>query len=275
MRRMYIIVALAAMVAVACEKDQLPEDRPNDDSSEILGDDNEIGENGDENGGEPVWEYDEFMGYDLPEGRRQEMDALLSMIDSQEGEINDELFEELLVSRVMTFSEQYLTHESNNSEGTFWTSCYDWDGGEYCGTLMMMEDGTCYDHSHEGCAFIEFDAFLHERGYKGTYYTTLWSYDAETHTLNTVYSPDYYNIEMSAEVLYFDGDEAILVGHIAGVAIVAMNKYNNYTTGISHEMELYRLKFTDSRDTFFDGYASPEEYAALKEEFETMYPDYF
>ena len=274
MRRMYIIVALAAMVAVACEKDQLPQDRPIDDSSEV-NPDNNGNENGNENGGEPVWMYDEFMGYDLPEGRRQEMDALLCMIDSQEGEINDELFEELLVSRVMTFSEQYLTHESNNSEGTFWTSSYDWCGGEYRGTLMMMEDGTCYDHSHEGCAFIEFDSFLHEKGYKGTYYTTLWSYDAETHTLNTVYSPDYYNIEMSAEVLYFDGEEAILVGHIAGVAIVAMNNYNNYTMGIAHEMELYRIKFTDTRDTFFDGYASPEEYAALKEEFEAMYPDYF
>ena len=281
MRRMYIIVALAAMVAVACEKDQLPEDRPNDDSSEILGDDNEIGENGDENGDEngeePAWLYDNFMGYDMPEFDipRQKMEATLSKIDSQEGEIDDELFVEMLLSRVMDFSEQYLTYESNYREGTYWTSSDDWDGFEYCGTLMMMEDGTCYDHSHEGCAFIEFDSFLHERGYKGTYYTTLWSYDAETHRLNTVDAPNSYNIEMSAEVLYFDGEEAILVGHIAGVAIVAMNKYNNYTTGIAHEMELYRLKFTDSRDTFFDGYASPEEYAALKEEFEAMYPDYF
>ena len=264
MRRMYIILALAAMVAVACEKDQLPEDRPNNDSSEINPEDNKNDE-------EPAWLYDNFMGYDMPDldERRQEMEATLRVVDSQEGEVDDELFVEMLLSSVMDFSEQYLT------EGTYWTSCDDWAGGEYCGTLIMMEDGTCYDHSHEGCAFIEFDSFLHERGYKGTYYTTLWSYDAETHTLNTVYSPDYYNIEMSAEVLYFDGEEAILVGHIAGVAIVAMNKYNNYTTGISHEMELYRLKFTDSRDTFFDGYASPEEYAALKEEFETMYPDYF
>ena len=268
MKLINVIMALAAMVAVACEKDQLPQDRPIDDSSEV-NPDNNGNENGNENGGEPVWMYDEFMGFDLPDGRRQEMDALLSMIDSQEGEINDELFAELLVSRVMTFSEQYLT------DGTYWTSSDDWVGIEFCGTLMMMEDGTCYDHSHEGCAFIEFDSFLHEKGYKGTYYTTLWSYDAETHTLNTVYSPDYYNIEMSAEVLYFDGEEAILVGHIAGVAVVGMNRYNNYTMGIANEMELYRIKFTDSRDTFFDGYASPEEYAALKEEFETMYPDYF
>ena len=261
MKRIYIIMALAAMVAVACEKDPKPQDRPID-PSEI---------NTDNKDEESTWQYDSFMGYDMPhfEEHRQEMEATLCKIDSQEGEINDELFVEMLLSGVMDFSEQYLTN------GTYWTSCRDWVGVEFCGTLMMMEDGTCYDHSHVGCAFIEFESFLYEKGYKGTYYTTLWSYDAEAHTLNTVYSPDYYNIEMSAEVLYFDGEEAILAGHIAGVAAVGMNKYNNYTMGITDEMELYRFKFTDGRDTFFDGYASPEEYAALKEEFETIYPDYF
>ena len=261
MKRIYIIMALAAMVAVACEKDPKPQDRPID-PSEI---------NTDNKDEESTWQYDSFMGYDMPEfdEYRKPMEATLCKIDSQEGEINDELFVEMLLSGVMDFSEQYLTN------GTYWTSCREWVGAEFCGTLMMMEDGTCYDHSHVGCAFIEFESFLYERGYKGTYYTTLWSYDAETHTLNTVYSPDYYNIEMSAEVLYFDGEEAILAGHIAGVAVVGMNRYNNYTMGIANEMELYRFKLTDSRDTFFDGYASPEEYAALKEEFETIYPDYF
>lgn len=265
MKLINVIMVLAAMVLMACENGQIPQDRPIDNPSEVNPDNN-----GNENGGEPVWQYDEFMGYDLPEGRRQEMDALLSMIDSQEGEINDELFEELLVSRVMTFSEQYLT------DNTSWTSCYDWDGGEYCGTLMMMEDGTYYDHTHVGCAFVEFDAFLHEKGYKGSYYTTVWSYDAETHTLNSIHNPNSdHSIAMSAEVLYFDGEEAILVGHIAGVAIVGANNYNNYVTGIAHEMELYRFKFTDGRESFLEGYASPEEYNALKEEWEAMHPGYF
>lgn len=261
MRRMYIVVALAAMVAVACEKDLRSQDRPID-PSEI---------NTDNKDEESTWQYGSFMGYDMPkyDEYREQMEATLSKIDSQEGEINDELFVEMLLSGVMDFSEQYLT------DGTCWTSCREWVGAEFCGTLMMMEDGTCYDHSHVGCAFIEFESFLYEKGYKGSYYTTLWSYDAETHTLNTVYSPDYYNIEMSTEVLYFDGEEAILAGHIAGVASVGMNKYNNYTMGITDEMELYRFKFTDDRDTFFDGYATPEEYAALKEEFEAMYPGYF
>lgn len=272
MKLINVIMVLAAMVSMACENGQIPQDRPIDNPSEVNPDNN-----GKENGEEPDWLYDNFMGYDMPEYDvvRKEMEATLRMIDSQEGEIDDELFVQQLVSRVVTFSEQYLTHESNYREGAYWTSANDWVGGDYCGSLMMMEDGTYYDRTHVGCAFVEFDAFLHEKGYKGSYYTTVWSYDAETHTLNTVHSPNYYNIDMSAEVLYFDGEEAILAGHIAGVASVGANNYNNHVTGIAHEMELYRFKFTDDRETFLDGYASPEEYNALKEEWEAMNPGYF
>lgn len=262
MKRMYILLALVALVYVACDRSILPQDDPSNPSN---GDNTERNDNGDT----PVEEYTEFMGFDLSMDYREEMVELLCLIDSQEGEVNDELFVEMLTSKVMQFTEQYLTHKSNDHEKPFWTSSNEWDGGTYLGSLMMMEDGTCYDHSYEGCANIEFEQFLHERGYKGGYYTTLWSYDAENHMLNTVYTIDLYNfsVAMAAEVLYFDGKEAILVGHIAGVAVVGANKYNDYVTGICHELELYRLKFTDGRDTFLNGFASPEEYAALQDEF--------
>ena len=264
MKRVYIILALAAMALVACEMGIEPQDRPVDDPSEINEEDIE-----DE---EPAWLYDSYKGYDMPvsECYREDMEATLCLIDTQEGEVNDELFAEMLISKVMHFTEQYLTFHAG-----YWTSSHEWDGGDYGGSLMMMEDGTCYDHSYPGCAFIEFDAFLHEKGYKGTYYTTLWSYDAESHTLNTIYSPDYYNISMSAELLYFDGVEAVMVGHIAGVAVVGASRTNDYKTGIIHEFELYRFEFTDGRDTFLDGFASPEEYDALKEEWESTHPDYY
>ena len=83
MKRIYIIMALAAMVAVACEKDPKPQDRPID-PSEI---------NTDNKDEESTWQYDSFMGYDMPhfDEHRQEMEATLCKIDSQEGEIDDEL----------------------------------------------------------------------------------------------------------------------------------------------------------------------------------------
>lgn len=261
MKRLYIILALAAMVSVACEVSVLPPNDPNNPSNE-----DNTGNN--DNGDTPVEEYTEFMGFELSTYYREEMVELLRLIDSQEGEVDDELFAEMLTSKVAQFTEQYLTTESSYYDKPFWTSCHEWDGGVFCGSLMMMEDGTCYDHSYEGCANIEFEQFLHERGYEGGYYTTLWSYDAENHMLNTIYNinPE-RSIEMSAVVLYFDGKEAILVGHIAGVAVVGANKYNDYVTGICHELELYRLVFVDGRESFLEGYASPEEYAALQEEF--------
>ena len=139
---------------------------------------------------------------------------MLQMAESANGIINDELFVETLLSKVFYFGYDAKGTESGYlygdpgvyyNVGGVWYWKLIFEGGHYPSTYVMMEDGTlreCYTY-YNGAGDPEMEQYSD----KEVYYATKWSYDAATNTLHT-------NGNSEAEVLYFDGEIAVLKGLI-------------------------------------------------------------
>lgn len=142
-------------------------------------------------------------------------------------EINDDAFVERLLNSTLNFN---LVEDNGITEciypggmaprlymiskdGTVWSN-HDMPlkGYSVPALSVMMEDGSCrecidYAHLYTSDTESEYAYTLHE-----------WEYDAETNTLITKHGQfDYDPLHISkAVVLYFDGDIAILRGHVLG-----------------------------------------------------------
>lgn len=229
-------------------------------------------------------EYISYRGAALPKeeyGGYYEMIDVLELIGEQKGEIDDALFEQLLKERLFKCTDRFMMDTSDDAieeYGTeyYWTWAYDWIGGPILGTIMCTEEGIYYEKGEPGCASVGDYAteYMHKQGYHGWYTTDKWSYDAETNTLKTVTGQDMnkeFNLE--AEVLYFDGKKAVLLGHVGGVAWYGW-RGSDPEVKLSFKEELYLFEFAEGRDKFLDGYLPKDEYNAMMEAFDTRYNEY-
>lgn len=256
MKRSFIIGAIALMMG-ACST--LPEGF--EDIKGVAGVDVGNGSN--------AYDKTTYRGAKLPpqEHGGSEMIELLTLIGKQSGEIDDELFESLLTEKLFSCKNRFMLDDDNT-----WTWAFDWVGGPVLGTIMPTEEGIYYETSMPGCAFVgDFGHdYMHKEGYEGWYNTYEWSYDADTHTLKTTTGHDF---KLEAEVLYFDGTRAVLVGHVGGVAWYGW-RGNDATVRLSFKEELYLFEFIDGRDKFLDGYIAEEEYNTIMNEYLNRYSEY-
>lgn len=245
MRRLFIIGVVALLMG-ACGTI----------SEEVKGIQNPTGK--DIGGGGNTHEDTTFRGAKLPDMEMggSEMKELIALIDKQQGDIDDELFEEMLTEKLFKCKNRFMKDDDNT-----WTWAFMWDGGVILGTIMPTKDGIYYDTYEPGCGYVGDSGheYMQKEGYKGWYTTYEWSYDADTHTLKTTTD---YDFKLEAEVLYFDGNKAVLVGHVGGTAWVGC-RGNDSTLRLAFEEELYLFEFADGRDKYLEGFLPKEEYDAM------------
>lgn len=191
---------------------------------------------------------------------RDEMKALLELVESQEGEIDDKFFEERIVSAIFDCTDRFML---DNPEQ--WSWAMEYVGRNMFDRVRFDADGTYLHRGDYGCSLVGNDAYerLLDEGHIGWHHKDTWHYEAETNTLVTSLGEDY---ELRAEVLYFDGTRAVLLGHVGGLSFIA---YDDDGGSIAFNKELFRISFlSDGRDTYLDGYAlTYEEYMALFNEY--------
>ena len=201
------------------------------------------------------------------------MKYLLELIGQQEGAIDDDLLLQRFSDSYIDATDGYLTNSTYDRTDEEWTWAFDWVGGQILGSIALGDNGTYYTrHLPSYCEPDPFEGYLYERGIYG-YYSEHndWSYDRETNTLIT--HNEAFGLELRAEVLYFDGRKAVMLGHIAGIAGIGWGSYNNYEGGICHRLELYLIEFPENRDEFFNHYVSTEEYINLQNEYNSGIQD--
>lgn len=196
-----------------------------------------------------------------------DMVYLLELIGKQKGEIDDDLLLQRFSNSYIDATDGYMTSGTYDNTDEEWTWAYDWVGGHILGTIALNDDGTYYTRNRiGGCEPDPFEGYLYERGIYGWYSEhNDWSYERETNTLIT--HNEAFGLELRAEVLYFDGRKAVMLGHIAGIASIGWNRYNNYEGGICHRLELYLVEFPEQRDEFFNHYVNSDEYNDLMNEY--------
>jgi hypothetical protein len=219
--------------------------------------------------GEDAYNKTTYLDAKLPEAEfgRNEMIELLTLVAKQKGKhIDDELFVDKLHANLFHCDERFMLDDPRYEDGKRWEWSSMYDGAPTKGTIMLNEDGTYYHRNELGCAFVGDPAAdsMHNDGYHGYHTQNEWSYDATSHTLTTYI--DSSTEPLTAEVLYFDGEKAVMLGHIDGIASLGYNRYNNHEGGICHRLELYLIEFPD-REEFFEKMVSLEEYNALYEQY--------
>ena len=206
--------------------------------------------------------YTTYQGALLPDPEfddREDMVKLLNLIGQQKSQIDDNLFVARLVERVFSCDERFMyIHAKDGSEPDRWSDAGSWVGGRMYYNMSMSEDNTFVQTREPGCGdWNEAHNYLYNQGIKGTYYNGVWEYDADTNTLYTSEDGKYV-----AEVLYFDGEYAVLLGFVYPMSLYNGSEYRRETP-----MELYGFKFYDTKDEYLEGYITPEEYNALIEEY--------
>lgn len=250
MRRSMISIFVACFALAACEStpDEL---RPIEFIPGV-----EIGN------GSDAYNSTTYKGALLPEypESRAKMIDVLTLIGKQEGDIDDNLFIDKLNTSVFNCNHRFmLVKDLNGEEADFWSDSSDWVGGQMQFDALLNDDGTLNTRSSPGSADPSFEHYLNEQGIKGYYHTEMWRYDSNTNTLYTSADDEY-----AAELLYFDGKQAILLGHV-----YPMWLYYSKNMGYKRTcpMELYLYTFDEGREGYLNGYISYDEYIAILEEY--------
>ena len=252
-----LICAMIAVVSVACCKE-------GGDTQATL-----PGLEKDANGN-----YISYKGYPMPswEPSYEGMVDLLDLVATQKGEIDDELFVEFMTTNVVKANEIYFLNKYRSGYYE-WYNVDHWGGNGVHYNIKLDSDGTLYSHEIADAPYPEIDEYYAESGYEGYYLCHEWNYDAENNVLHTKYyrSPLSQPIKMSAEVIFFNGTEAVLLGHVAGLAVLGMSEYSNGEFGLVDEMELFKVEFVEGYDTFLDSYTTYQEYQTIYDEAERTY----
>ena len=144
---------------------------------------------------------------------RATMVALLKLIDSQEGDIDDAGFLQKLDEYIFSCQQRFMyIHDPepyDDGPTDYWSDASDWVGGTMRYSLAMYDDATFAVRYHPSCAFIAEEAYIHELGYDGWSSRGVWHYDSESDMLYT--SED---MKYAAKLLYFDGECAVLEGFV-------------------------------------------------------------
>lgn len=201
-----------------------------------------------------------YKGALLPDpdyGGREDMVYLLELVDNQNGDIDDETFVTQLTEKVFECTDRFIYIHDPEESDDYWSYAGEWVGGQMYYSLSLIEDGTFVIRYYPGCAFH--DCGLEELGYKGWHSTGVWEYDKETNTLYTSEDKSY-----AAKVLYFDGEFAVLEGHVCPMWMYNSDSHNYRR---SSPMELYGFKFSDGKAEYLDGFKlTYKEYIALEEQ---------
>ena len=260
MRRVYLLsVAVVALLFSACKTEL------NSDWNEWMDDVPGLEKNTDPETGES---YTSYMGHAMPnsEYSRERMEEVLSLIASQKGEIDDNFFVEQLTSKLLD-SEIVFKAQTKDGSKLPWFSIYDYVGISLGGIIRAEEDGTHCARYSFGCADIGFAGYLAELGYHGYYIEYEWEYNAEHNTLISRNASG--TKSMVAELLYFDGEQAVMLGQVAGITDTG-TCYDTNGVRLETAYELLHLKFTDGRDTFLDGYIASDEYLDYRYAYEQI-----
>lgn len=253
-RSILFLAALALMTLVACET--VPSDlRPIKKVPGI-----EVGR------GDDAYTTTKYKGATLPEdpNSRGDMVDVLKMVGDQNGAIDDQLFVELLQTKVFECNLRFMYIRcKNGEEPAFWSDASDWCGGQMIFDLVLYNDGTLAVPVSPSCAFHgEAHEYIHSLGHKGWSKREKWRYDAENDMLYTSEDDSY-----AAKVLYFDGECAVLEGYVYPMWLY-LDKENVCNYRRETPMELYYFNFKDDREGCMEGYSlSYEEYAAIINEY--------
>ena len=208
--------------------------------------------------------FTEYGGVELPEWMwgGEIMNDYLIMATEKGGNIDDAAFVEAMNTKAFHCSERFMSDMRNTYAGSYddgrWTWGRDWVGGQVYGTLYPQGAGSFYTPHYLGCGWFEAEAYLNSLGYVGWYVDGSWSYDEETDTLTTSQMENGSLVEVSAKVLYFDGQFAILDGLVSGIAWDAPR----------FPRDLYYFEFTPTDPSYKSKLCTVELIHQVKE----MYP---
>lgn len=253
MRRLLFIVALATLSLAACNNDN-GENRQ-DWMDKVPG----LEQNQDENTGK---NYTSYKGHTMPinEYSYDLMMGILNLVSTQHGDIDDTEFLRMLTSSPLSTEALFM---ADVCEGTKleWYSIYDYVGLSAGGTIQANDNGTItsifYPNSYE------IDVMHHMSIYdiKGFYTTYYWEYHADSNILISSHTKS--GEKMIAELLYFDGTEAVMLGKIAGISNTGTS-LDSYGRECIRAYELHHLKFQEGGRLSLEGYKREYVYQDLK-----------
>lgn len=199
----------------------------------------------------------------------REFQKIVNLVeDNKDKEIDDEDFVEKLSTKTFYAPNRYFHLKDKFNGGSNWSWVYDWVGGVMTSKLYFEPDGRMFERhyiehwvSTYGPTVVqEMLDYFAQYNCVGYYTTCEWSYDAETHTLKTKRADA--DVEKEAEVLYYDGKTAILLGAVAPLG--------HGNKGIFIE-ELYQVEFPDKEAGYLEGLLPMGEFYVLKEGFDSAY----
>ncbi len=168
--------------------------------------------------------FTEYGGVELPEWLwgGEIMNDYLLMVKEKGGNIDDAAFVEAMNTKAFHCNERFILDRSNRPDESEYDDSWSWGrgwcGGQVYGTLRPNGEGSFYTDHYLACGMFDAEAYLNSLGYVGWYKDGSWSYDADTDTLTTSQMKNGSLVEVSAKVLYFDGQFAILDGLVSGIA---------------------------------------------------------
>lgn len=214
-----------------------------------------------------------YKGYPLPtlEQSYEGMIELLELTASQKRAIDDEKFINTLTSSIAKCTELYMTRGVFNSNDKVWIGMHHIDSSIDLGSIKATDEGKIYSHEYPDFLYPGVEEYFEVNNLEGYYLTHEWQYNNASNTLTTKYYAfdSAYPVTLHAELLYFNNNEAVLVGHIAGLS--AIDRDNDGERCPMYDMEIFRLEFTDGYDNFLDNYITNNEYFQIVSDSEMAY----
>ena len=247
------ILAMATLSLTACNKEA--DDSWQDWMDHLPG----LEKNQDPNTGES---YTSYKGHAMPinEYSYDIMMGILNLVSTQHGDIDDTEFLRMLTSSPLSTEALFM---ADVCEGTKleWYSIYDYVGLSAGGTIQANDDGTLTTIFGPNTDETDVHYHMNLEGIKGFYSTYYWEYNADSNILISSYSKS--GEKMIAELLYFDGVEAVMLGKIAGISNTGTT-LDSYGRECIRAYELHHLKFQEGGRLSLDGYESGFMYQDLK-----------
>ena len=207
--------------------------------------------------------YTTYMGHELPESNqtRQNMMDVLHLVSMQQGEINDEKFIAMFTSAPLRTESIFM---ADVVEGTkcAWYGQYDYVGISYGGTIQADDNGKLISIFSPTPSDLDIEYHMEMWGIKGFYSTYFWEYNQESNILISSYSPS--GEKLIAELLYFDGTQAVMLGKIAGISNTG-KMVDGSGREIITKYELHHLIFEQGGKLSIEEYAQTFMYEWLKE----------
>lgn len=207
--------------------------------------------------------YTTYMGHELPESNQtlQNMMDVLHLVSMQQGEIDDEKFVAMFTSAPLRTESIFM---ANVVEGTkcAWYGQYDLVGISYGGTIQADDNGKIISIFSPAPGDLDIEYHMEMWGIKGFYSTYFWEYNQDSNILISSYSPS--GEKLIAELLYFDGTQAVMLGKIAGISNTG-KMVDGSGREIITKYELHHLIFEEGGKLSIEEYAQTFMYEWLKE----------